>query len=1069
MSTNRVSTNMSNKSCGCTISCDCCAGTRKWTPVPLENRPGLDEIAYRAGRHGEFFETMKARLSTMTVEAPGVDGQTLETFRPLDGLTTRDPSDPSIALLDTWATVGDVLTFYQERMANEGYLRTAQERRSILELARLTGYALRPGVASSVYLAYTLEDSQAEPVVIEAGRRSQSIPGPGEAPQFFETSEKLAARREWNNLKVQTTRPQLLQAETCFLIPRLFVAGTTTGLKAGDTLLIEFDGGQSFVTRRVAGIVPDFTAARTTVELFLFPGIAAASLLLLQFQTAIGKLSSGSPLTNATQELITLLQAGERLDPLRWTAWLDNRADGQISTGEDPLFQQLAKDITAAVGREGVSPSTTDVQLIEALLLPPKEQKRSSQALARTLESAFALGSDNNAQLLVGFAAELRRTYFGAFANANLASLTNQPPVVYAMRASAQLFGSTVQKIAKFSTANILLPQSSWDEWDLDGTEGVRTVFLDQAYDAITPGGYAILRNRSGQQVRKVTAAETAPRSAYGISGKSTELTLGENWWTADQKSGMAELRSTLVLAQSERLELVDEPVTGDISGQEIGLGQLYEGLASGRWVILSGERTDVSGSAHVRGVELHMVSGLKTAAARYGEPQRTTLVLATQTAYRYKRETLAIYGNVVKATNGETRQETLGSGDGAVPLPTFALKQSPLTFVAAPTAAGVESTLAVYVNSVQWHEKPTLAGAMASDRVFITQTDNAGFTSVTFGNGVQGARLPGGVENVQAVYRSGIGRGGNVLAEQISLVQTAPLGIKSVINPLRASGGADAERRDQARENAPLAVMALDRLVSLRDYEDFTRTFAGIGKARVAKLTDGQRKFIHLTIAGADDIPIDTTSDLYRNLLLALTKYGDPDLPVHVDTRELLALVLSANVKIGADYLWEPVSDQIRALLLDKFGFARRALGQPALRCEVIAAIQSVPGVIYVDVDVFNRVEEKITARRTGSEELIRRYRTPDELSDQVQAAVRVSLNVTPVRQVVASLAEPSAAASLATALPSGGKTGKNQQQRPDGVLAATAGVRRGLIVPAQLAIFSPRVPDTLVLTQIA
>jgi hypothetical protein len=52
---------------------------------------------------------------------------------PLLNLTTRDPSDPAMALLDAWATVADVLAFYQERIANEGYLRTATERRSILE------------------------------------------------------------------------------------------------------------------------------------------------------------------------------------------------------------------------------------------------------------------------------------------------------------------------------------------------------------------------------------------------------------------------------------------------------------------------------------------------------------------------------------------------------------------------------------------------------------------------------------------------------------------------------------------------------------------------------------------------------------------------------------------------------------------------------------------------------------------------------------------------------------------------------------------------------------------------
>ena len=1061
---------MSNKSCGCAHQCHCCTGTRAWTPVPVENRPGLDEITYRAGRHGEFFETMKARLSTMTVEAPrisddgGAGGQTLETFRPLTGLTTRDTGDPSIALLDSWATMGDVLTFYQERIANEGYLRTAEERRSILELARLTGYALRPGVAASVYLAYTLEDSQAEPVEIEAGRRSQSIPGPGEQPQFFETSEKLAARREWNNLKVETTRPQRLQAATCFLLPRLHVGGTSTGLKAGDTLLFEFGGGTEFVTRRVEAVVPDFTAGRTTVELFLYRGLSAATLLLVQFQSALNKLSSTTPLAEATRDLLKLLGTGEPVDPLSWTAWLDNRADGQFSADETPLFEQLGKDIQAAVDQEGTTRATNDVELIEALLVPAKEQKRSRQALPRTLASAFAPGADNNAQLLVGFAPELRRTYFGAYANANLAGAASRPPAVYAMRTSAQLFGATVQKIPAFSNANTLLPQNSWTEWDLDSTEEARTVFLDQAYEAITPGGYVILRSRFGQQIQKVTAVTTAPRSAYGISGKSTELTLGSEWWKAEPQNGMSQLRGTLALAQSEALTLVDEPVTGDVTGQEIGLGQLYEGLTSGRWVILSGERTDISGSTGVPGVELHMVSGLKRSAATAGEPQRTTLLLATPTAYRYRRDTLKIYGNVVKATHGETRQETLGSGDAAVPWQSFTLKQPPLTFVPAPTAAGVETTLAVYVNNVQWHEKSTLAGTAAADRVFVTQTDNAGATSVIFGNGVQGARLPGGVENVQAVYRSGIGRGGNVLAEQISLVQTAPLGVKSVINPLRASGGADAEGRDQARENAPLAVMALDRLVSLQDYEDFTRTFAGIGKARVAKLTDGRRKFIHLTIAGADDIPIDPTSDLYRNLLAALTRYGDPDLPVQVDSRELLALVLNANIKIGADYRWEPVWDQIRAMLLETFGFARRALGQPALRCEVIAAIQNIPGVIYVDVDVFDRVEEKITAVKSGTSERVRRYRTPDELSAQVQAAVGAAPAVATVPAVVASLEN----SGLAAALPSNAAWAAKRKDR-GGVVAGVARVERGLILPAQLAIFSPSVPDTLVLNQIS
>ncbi len=191
-------------------TCGCCEGVQKITPVVIANRPGLNALIYRVGTHAGFFETMKARLSNFGLDIPGEGGQSTRIY-PLQGLTTRASDDPSIALLDAWATVADVLTFYQERIANEGYLRTAVERRSILELARLIGYTLRPGVSASVYLAYTLDPSSSGPVEIPAGSRAQSLPGPGEMPQSFETSEKLVAQTEWNTLKPRLTRPQTEQ------------------------------------------------------------------------------------------------------------------------------------------------------------------------------------------------------------------------------------------------------------------------------------------------------------------------------------------------------------------------------------------------------------------------------------------------------------------------------------------------------------------------------------------------------------------------------------------------------------------------------------------------------------------------------------------------------------------------------------------------------------------------------------------------------------------------------------------------------------------------------------------
>jgi len=83
---------------------------------------------------------------------------------------------------------------------------------------------------------------------------------------------------------------------------------------------------------------------------------------------------------------------------------------------------------------------------------------------------------------------------------------------------------------------------------------------------------------------------------------------------------------------------------------------------------------------------------------------------------------------------------------------------------------------------------------------------------------------------------------------------------VKSVINPLPATGGTDREGRDQARLTAPLGTMALDRLVSVQDYADFARAFAGIGKASARRLSNGRKHILHLTIARIGDIPIDET-----------------------------------------------------------------------------------------------------------------------------------------------------------------------------------------------------------------
>ena len=163
--------------------------------------------------------------------------------------------DPTIALLDAAATVLDVLTFYQERIANEGFLRTATERRSVLELARAIGYELGPGVAASTWLAFTLEDAEGSPETIGAARRDARPERARSRASCRRSSRpRPRSRRDPSSTRCarRTTEvaPQR-QGDTV-----LYLQGTATELKPGDLVALVGVRRARADIRRVTGVAP---------------------------------------------------------------------------------------------------------------------------------------------------------------------------------------------------------------------------------------------------------------------------------------------------------------------------------------------------------------------------------------------------------------------------------------------------------------------------------------------------------------------------------------------------------------------------------------------------------------------------------------------------------------------------------------------------------------------------------------------------------------------------------------------------------------------------------------------
>lgn len=1199
--------------------CGCCVGTEIVVPLSEANPPGRSVLRYRVGTYAEFFETMLARLTGLTIDVPSTAGTGIDRLQPLAGLTTRALSDPTIALLDAWAIVGDVLTFYQERIANEGFLPTALERRSVLELARLIGYRLRPGVAASVKLAFTVASGFSG--TLPAGTRAQSIPGTGESPQFFETSAPLVARDSWNALSPRLTRPQLITPAAAStegvplvtgadVIDSVYLDGIATNLKPGDALLFIFGSDTDPVAtprqqylRPVAEVNAQADQKRTQVTLGLVVPPDRTALVELELYADKAKyLFPGSDLAEEVGEILETVVANvtalagstASLGPILRPAIsrIALKRDVAIARGFSRVAAWLAVLLTAmqrmslptgggfapsagSAGGRGssvvlkplpaplaASPLARLDEIAAALARPAAVQPANALRLTRTVAQSFTPQSDLAPRLLAALRPALAPVLYPALSSAATPSGRVE---VYATRVKASLFAASWAGPATLTQNNGTTTvafgdppniNTAWGRQLANLDSGVIELPLDAVYDQIKPGSWVVVDrptlNADGiatgsrevtYHVVVSTRSSGLATGGTGFASKVTLLTLEPPWLDEyaqgperkDLRVALSSpdlLRQTVVFAQSEPLALTEEPLDADVEGDTIDLAIPYDGLEPGRWIVVSGTRVDLPNVSGVTAAELAMIAGVTqgaqapvcatfpladppfaqvwytTDANTFGDrlvvgilrdrkilpslpdptilnqqycdqaelaaglfvnayvpsaeerrgrfPEfegllvdqngipfeggniagelearnlfawrisspavHTILTLANALSYSYDRGSVTIYGNVADATHGQTTGEVLGNGDATRAFASFSLGQNPLTYVSAATPSGASSTLTLRVNELAWHELPDLAEATPDQRGFVTREDQAQKTSVTFGNGAHGARPPTGVANVKATYRYGIGAAGNVRAGQISQLATHPLGAQGVVNPLPASGGADPDRLDQARVNAPMAVMALDRLVSVRDYADFSRTYAGIGKAVAARMSDGRRQLVHVTVAGVDDIPIDLGSDLLRNLLTSLQTYGDPNQPVELAIRRARLIVMEAGVALLPDYAWEDVAPAVRTAILAQFAFEARSLGQTAFLSEAIQVAQQVEGVAYVNVTRFGGVPDSATATQI--------------------AALGGTLGLDPYVPAELARVDPTVAPGFA-----------------------------GRILPAEIVFMTADIPDTLILSQI-
>jgi Baseplate J-like protein len=919
-------------------TCGCCSGTSVQTPQLEGNRPGLNTLAYRAGAWATFKESMLARLSSSDYPA-------------LQALKTRADDDFTVAFLDATSIVLDILTFYQERLVNESYLRTATQVRSLTELSRLIGYQPAPGVAASTYLAFSLKQAPGQPanpaalpIAIPQGTQAQSVPAQSQKPQTFETSADIPAKPDWNTLAVQTGIPWVPPGSS-----GIYLQGTATQLQLGDSLLI-------------LGVARELWNPGSTPneqwDVVVVNQVQVDQVRKLTYVSWDKRLSHGSG-------------TGTSGDPSSWTS-----ARVFALRQKAALFGHNAPNPNLFVSASHIN--QTSLPNLIGTSPPPWHWIK------------YAIGANNTAHppsSQIDLDAPYPKIVVNSWFVLTLHGVAQLYKVIAANAVSLSYYalsGKVTELAADFDDAGITafsLPQT--EVW----AQSEQLAVAEQPLNYPLYGSFLDLEGLRPDLAGVTAVALSGKRQKVAVNAGVTGL----SFYPGDGSASMN-------LKPGDLLTLLDPsalPLNPDgsvaLAGWNPGGGlrTLNVSDASGRLGTVSAPLNDFSllpaGASDPQVTEYALVAAVNTVANPY---PHTCIQLGSSLTNCYDRTATTVNANAGLATAGQSVTEVMGSGNASSINQSFTLRQSPLTYIQSATPTGMQSTLEVRVNGVAWQAAPTLYQQAPTAQVFATLNESDGTTDVQFGGDGEGSLLPTGQNNLIANYRIGSGSAGNVAAGSITTLMDRPLGVSGVTNPQNATGGQDPQSISDIRTNAPQTVLTLGRAVSIVDYQNYAATFSGISKAYAIWIPSGPCRGVFITVAGVAGAALPGANPTITNLVTSLQDSGDPLAPITIASYVETLFKFTASVQYDSSYDQHSVQARVTQTLIQTFSFAARSFGQAVSIDEVATTIQRIAGVVAVNVTGLQR-----TSSSTGGDLAnLRGFSTISELNQWMAQAITLN-----------------------------------------------------------------------------
>ena len=515
---------------------------------------------------------------------------------------------------------------------------------SILELARTIGYELRPGVQPGLFwlLHWKILQESVEKTIIDIGTKVQSLPAQGQIPQIFETIEKIEARPEWNKLKPRLTKTQTITKNTT----KFSFKGINTRLKLGDGLLVVKYQSDNVVKYTsfyiISSVETDTILQQTHVGVLIQDSQSeeadAYKIDIYAFRIRAGLFGHNAPKWDTLPHDLTIKgyfdQSWEGSDGEGISINVDSQGkqygNGNLIYLDNSYLSILPNSWIVLQNMDGYHApylvSTTHDRTVVDFLLSIKVT-----GLILDLENKFSFNWDN---VLTKTESDRVKDFlkknFHNYDNYDLNWITEEPDLQF-------------EKI-DIKTIGI--------------THGTNSLSIQLDNDDIAKATKATVKIKIGDKENDIYEFVVKNKSSNNNNNNITLNNIFEN------ELSKFKIRVTTAHVQSEPLQLAEVPIEEPVEGNNVTLALDYASSSPivGELISITGELVSTPDmTKRSTRSEIAIVSSIEPDPI---DKTYTKLTFTQNLDRKYKRDSVSLNANIVRAIHGETKQEVLGNGD---------------------------------------------------------------------------------------------------------------------------------------------------------------------------------------------------------------------------------------------------------------------------------------------------------------------------------------------------------------------------------------------------------------------